>query len=349
MGTGLKVVYASEVEKEPIRFLWYPYLFDHNVNLVGGEAGTGKTWFLCALMSAITSGQCEGMPGEVRKQGTVIYAGSEDGNAVIRSRLENVGADLSKIALIEDAFNVWDEAFLSTVQKVKPAVIILDPLLSYVSDKSDPNRYTSARNIMDSLRAFARRYDTAFVCVMHPPKKDDYRLIHRFTGSAGFVDAARSATYVGYHPDGGDKRVVIQPKNSACYTFPCSFRIDEKLGFIWEGEDRLLTQKEVEESHRTTGKDSVMNGYCLVIENVLRQHPEGLDLTAKEILDLYGKITEHDIKPLSFGQMLNKGAMQDRLLRGGILLKKGKKAQNRQRYIIEYTEVEDGREETDER
>lgn len=327
-------VYADKVKKEKVKFLWYPYMLDNNVNIVGGEAGTGKTWFLCALMAAVTTGQPDGMPGRLDKKGKVIYAGGEDGNAVMRERLEHVGADLEKVMLIEKRFDALGEDFKQLVREEKPALIIFDPLLSYVSDKSDPNKYTAAKALMDNIREFARVAKTSVVCVIHPPKKDEYRLIHRFTGSGGFVDAARAVTYVGYHPDVSNKRVVIQPKNNAGYTIPAIFEIDDELGFIWCGDDETITARDVESSHRDSGKKvSNMDSYVLVIENVLRANPGGLKMTAKDILKAYGG---SEINPSAFGQMLNKDALKERLLRDGVVLEKGARTGNRQQYIIKY-------------
>lgn len=332
----IESICAEDVVEEPIKYLWHPYLYDNNVNIVGGEAGTGKTWFLCALMAAVSKGYSEGMPGSVRRKGKVIYAGGEDGNAVMRHRLVNVGADLKQIILIEKTFNAFGDAFREMVKKLKPALIVFDPLLSYIPEKWDPNRYTTAKSLMDDLREFAREMDTSIVCVIHPPKKDEYRLIHRFTGSGGFVDAARSVTYIGYHPDDPDKRVVIQCKNSFGYSAPCTFGIDRNLGFVWGEEDKGITMRDVEQSHKTssTGDDSPINTYCLVVENVLKMHPEGVSMTAKQMLEEYGKLTAHNITASAFGQMLGKGEMQRRLMKSGIILEKGAKTANRQKYNV---------------
>lgn len=330
----IESICAEDVKEEPVRYLWKPYLYDHNVNIVGGEAGTGKTWFLCGLIAAVT-GHSEGMPGKIAKKGTVIYAGGEDGNAVMRNRLVNVGADLSKVILIEKTFNAFGDAFRGFVRKHRPALIVFDPLLSYIPDRWDPNRYTTAKSLMDDLREFSREMDTSIVCVIHPPKKDEYRLIHRFTGSGGFVDAARSVTYVGYHPDDADKRVVIQCKNSFGYTEPCTFSIDRDLGFVWGEMDNSITMRDIERSYRGSSKSNpTVEKYCLAIENVLRLHPEGINSTTKEILDEYGKITTHDINAQSFGQALNKGELQKRLKKSGIIVEKGSKSKNRQKYHI---------------
>lgn len=330
----IEAVFANEVKKEKAKYLWRPYMLDENVNIVGGEAGTGKTWFLCALMAAVTTSQPEEMPGRLEKSGSVIYAGGEDGNSVMRERLERVGADLSKIILIEKRFDVLGDSFREMVRDVKPALVIFDPLLSFVSEKVEANRYTVAKSLMDGLRELARETRTSIVCIIHPPKKDEYRLIHRFTGSGGFVDAARAATYVGYHPEAFNKRVIIQPKNNAGYTAPVVFELDADLGFIWVGEDEGITMRDVETSHRDSGqKKQSVDGYVNFITALLEANPDGIQMTAKEMIDAYG---ESDISVRSLGRALSSSALSERLLDDGIALKRGAKSNNRQRYIIKY-------------
>ena len=53
-GVALPAVRASEVKAEQPQFVIFPYLIDHNINIIGGEAGTGKTWLLCGWMAAIS-------------------------------------------------------------------------------------------------------------------------------------------------------------------------------------------------------------------------------------------------------------------------------------------------------
>ena len=194
---------------------------------------------------------------------------------------------------------------------------------------------------MDHLREFARENRISIICVVHPSKKDDYRLIHRFTGSGGFVDSVRAATYVGYHPTDKNKRVGIQPKNNINNTVPYVFQLDSELGFLWCGEDESITMKAMEKSIKLeAGKSGNLDYYVRVIEEVMKMHPEGLHMTAKDILKEYERIIDHDISPASFGHALNNEAFQNALLRRDIVLKKGFKTGNRQKYQARYKEYE---------
>lgn len=333
--------WASDVKAEPVKWLWYPYFVDENINIFGGETGTGKTWNLCAIVAAITTDcQPKGMPGIVEKQGNVLYLGGEDGNSGIRARLEAVGADLSKVALVEKSLDCTGNDFTELTKEVKPALVIIDPLMSFVGSDVNINDYIGARQVSDHLREVAREYKTSIIMVVHPPKKGDYKLLYRFTGSGAFVDATRTATYIGYHPTDPNRRVGIQPKNNIKRTVPYTFTLDEEMGFMWTGEDPTVRRKDVEAASAWEAESSGSNleYYEKVIVEVMKKNPTGLNATAKEILDEFSRIRGHDIKPQSFGQVLNKKMFQQALSRKGITLTRGSRTHGNQKYSVYYTD-----------
>ena len=280
------------------------------------------------------------MPGIVKKHGNVLYLGGEDGNGSIRYRLERVGADLNKVFLVEDEFDCMDGLLAGMIENYSPVLVIFDALLSYWPEKLDPNRQPHCRKVMNYLRNLARNYGTCILCVIHPSKKEDYRLIHRYAGSGAFVDSVRSALYIGYHPTDSNKRVGIQAKHNTTDCFlPFIFSVDSERGFVWHGSDEEITVHDVEtaikrESERTS-KDAL---YKEVLKDVLEQNPTGLDCTAKEILELYGKNHRHDIDVKSFGHAISGSAIAFDLKQAGIVLEKSANTGNRQRYKLNYIE-----------
>ncbi len=332
----VKFQWANETERKPVKYSWFPYIIDNNINTFGGEAGTGKTWNLSGITKAITTGKkSEGMPGRVEKQGNVLYLGGEDGNDEMSRRLEIVGADLSKVALVEKSLDCTGRNMIRLLDEVDPAMVIFDSLLSYFPEGLNPNSYTDARRVMDYLRDLSRERNLSTICVVHPPKKQDNRLIYRFTGSGGFVDSVRGVTYLGYHPTDKTKRVGIQPKNNTIDTVPYVFQLDKDLGLVWCGDDESIKIKDVEKALRVEmGRSGNLQYYIRVIEDVLKINPQGLDMTAANILKEYGKIQSHDISANSFGQTLNNDAFRNALERRDITLYKGANTHGNQRYQI---------------
>ena len=333
-------VWAKDVKSEPTKWLWLPYFVDENINVFGGETGTGKTWNLCAIAAAVTTRQPDNMPGFVKKNGNVLYLGGEDGNSGMKERLEAVGADMSKIALRESGLDCRSDEFIAVLKSVKPELVIIDPLLSFVDDGTKINDYVGARQITDHLRDVARKHHTCIILVVHPPKKPEYKLLHRFTGSGAFVDATRTATYIGYHPSEYNKRVGIQPKNNLNRTAPYVFELDPELGFRWCGDDSGITQSEIQQISEldTMPISGNLRYYVEVVKAVLNINPEGLHMTAKDILKEYSKIREHDIDVKSFGHSLSNVNLVRALSQDNITIKKGSKPNNRQKYRVYYSD-----------
>ena len=84
------------------------------------------------------------------------------------------------------------------------------------------------------------------------------------------------------------------------------------------------------------GKSGNFEYYVKVITEVMKIHPEGIHLTAGEILKEYKKVIYHEIDAKSFGRALAKTVMRNELAKHGIAIGKGANSGNRQRYRIYY-------------
>ena len=214
----LNVVSAANVKDVPHKFLWEPYLIDENINIIGGLAGTGKTWFLSALMAAVSTGQPEGMPGQIRRKGNALYIGNEDGNGAMRQRLKNVGADLNAVFLCEDFISINGGDMQKLIEASRPALIVIDPVMDYFPRGMNENSRADIQYILSRLRTIARNEKISIVLVVHPPKgkPQGYSLGDMYAGSGAFTSSVRTATFIGYHPTDRYKRVAIQTKNNIC-------------------------------------------------------------------------------------------------------------------------------------
>jgi RecA-family ATPase len=95
----LKLKRMSEIQAEPVSWLWEPYIPRGKITIVQGDPGDGKTTMMLAIAAAITNG--ETLPGGM--SGTpadVIFQTAEDGlTDTIKPRLELFGADCSRITV----------------------------------------------------------------------------------------------------------------------------------------------------------------------------------------------------------------------------------------------------------
>lgn len=132
MQEGLLTLY-SEVESSPVRWLWYPYIAIGKITLLQGDPGDGKSTMMMNLIAEITTGGAfpDGKPLEQPQR--VIYQCSEDGVAdTIKPRLEEQGADCSKVAFINEEVNsgltLDDERIRDAIVAFRPRLVVIDPI-----------------------------------------------------------------------------------------------------------------------------------------------------------------------------------------------------------------------------
>ncbi len=118
----------SEIMPEPIRWLWEGRIPLGKVTLLEGEPGVGKSTLTTEIAARVSRGAA--MPAsktpEVGSANVVIFGEHDDLADTIQPRLEAADADLARIYAFDQEVSSEDLAPL------KPALIILDPISSYV-------------------------------------------------------------------------------------------------------------------------------------------------------------------------------------------------------------------------
>lgn len=238
MQEGLLTLY-SEVESSPVHWLWYPYIAIGKITLLQGDPGDGKSTMMMNLIAEITTGGAfpDGKPLEQPQR--VIYQCSEDGVAdTIKPRLEEQGADCSKVAFINEEVNsgltLDDERIRDAIVAFRPRLVVIDPIQAYLSSDSDLQIAGKARRLMQHLGMWAATYDCAIVLIGHLNKKEGIKGLYRSLGSIDVVAAARSVLQIERDAENMDIRVVHQIKNSLGPDgSKISFSITEDYGFQW--------------------------------------------------------------------------------------------------------------------
>ncbi|MBA2352294.1 MAG: AAA family ATPase, partial [Burkholderiales bacterium] len=166
---ALPVTYrrVSDVQAVPIRWLWKGRIARGKVSLLAGNPGLGKSQ-IAVHMAAIVSTGGTWPDGAECGQGNVIILSAEDDAAdTIRPRLEAVGADLTRVFILDAivdsysadgeecgrAFNLKSdvgklEAMLSEIGGV--ALIVIDPVSAYLGD-TDSHKNADVRAILSPL------------------------------------------------------------------------------------------------------------------------------------------------------------------------------------------------------
>lgn len=198
------IVPMSEIEPETVEWLWEGYIPLGAVTLLGGDPGKGKTRTALSIAAAISRGEV--LPGNDRPlEGNILVVTLEEPAGQIRKRLDDLGADLSRIHIVlpdKEFKSAPLEWFRNNFDDKDFCFIIFDPLQCFVSPKADMQTANKSRFEMDQFIELASSSGAAVMIICHPNKQEGTTLIYRFNGSLDIVAAARSALYLGDHEEG---------------------------------------------------------------------------------------------------------------------------------------------------
>jgi hypothetical protein len=146
----------ADIQPEPVKWLWEGRIPFGKVTLLESEAGVGKSTLTLELAARVSRGAPMPLMKTHADPANVIIFSGDDGLAdTVRPRLDVAGADLSRIWAVDSEIEKED------VAKLHPALIILDPLSSYIclSCERDPV------DVMRSLGELAKATGAAILAV----------------------------------------------------------------------------------------------------------------------------------------------------------------------------------------
>jgi hypothetical protein len=238
----IKLRCLADVKPESVDFLWYPYIPKAKLTLIEGDPGVGKSWLTCALAAATAAGK--GPSNWMQAEpANVLLLSVEDGlSDTIRPRLDAMQADVKRIFALEGALVFNDAGLLrleAEIIEVKPALVVIDPLVAYLGAGVDIHRANETRAITARLAMIAEKYGCAVVAVRHLTKGGKDRAIYRGIGSIDFTASCRSSLLVGCDPEDQSQRAIIHIKsNLAEVGSAVGYEIREGR-FFWTGSSRL--------------------------------------------------------------------------------------------------------------
>jgi hypothetical protein len=253
------VVTMRTVERQPITWLWYPYLALGKLAIFDGDPGTGKSLTVANLAARLSQGHPlpdqEGRPTfpTGTKHATLLLA-NEDGLAdTLKGRLEDAGADCDQIHVLtgwtdaggdDHLFSFQDMPILEkAIAQYHPRLVVIDPVQAYLGAGVDMHRANETRPLLDGLRRLAEQYQCAIVCIRHMAKSHQGgKAMHRGLGSIDFIGAARTGLLVEQHPNDPTKVLLAQTKSNIGPLGRTQIFSKAHGQFEWCGTSRLTAE-----------------------------------------------------------------------------------------------------------
>ena len=239
---------VSDIEPREVRWLWHNRIPYGMLSEVCGDPGEGKSHLTLAIATAGTLGL--GLPGDpeggVRVPGHVLLVCMEDSpEATVRPRLEGMGADLTRVTILDGFRGENGEAdpldlsrvdhrfeLRRLVQELDVTLVVIDPVTAHLGGANEW-KDSEVRSVLAPLARMADETGAAVILVRHLRKSDSSRAIYRAGGSIAFTASVRSSLMVGRPKGEETQRAVVRVKGNLSPEPPAvGFVLDEN-GWGW--------------------------------------------------------------------------------------------------------------------
>lgn len=163
---------AEKVEIKEPEWLIPGYIPKYGITTIAGEGGVGKTSIWCAIVACLTTGEqpffMGGMeiPFKNEPQDVVVFSAEDSWNYVLKQRLLNNGADMSRILYMgpEDErftdLNFNGDLLKGIIETNKPGTVIYDPVQAFVPANLRMGDRNAMRKCFSPLIGFGETYKT---------------------------------------------------------------------------------------------------------------------------------------------------------------------------------------------
>ncbi len=235
INTGVE--FYSNVKASEVEWVWYPYIPCGKITMLQGDPGEGKSTLIIHIAAILTKGGYLPDGQKIKRPEMVIYQCSEDGKGdTIKPRLEQAGADCSKVAFIKednDELTLEDERIRNAIIQISAKLVVLDPIQAFIGHNGNMTNAVKMREILSKLSKVAAETNCAIVLVGHMNKSGGGNQLYRGLGSIDIAAAARSILMVSRDKEEPWKRYMFPVKSSlAPEGEPIGFELDKEKGDI---------------------------------------------------------------------------------------------------------------------
>jgi hypothetical protein len=197
---GWPLTWLSDVEPIEPKFVEYPLLQAAMMHLVAGKPGVGKGALCARWIARCTNGE---MYGEPRR--ALWLSSEEDAARDLRPRLDVAGADVSRVALIPDQFQLprdveWLQERIEKEGEI--GLVVIDPISNHIQ-RTNSSMEEEVREALQPLARLADVLDIVMLVIRHVSTKEGRgNFLGRVLGATGFVGVARAVIGVAQDHDG---------------------------------------------------------------------------------------------------------------------------------------------------
>ncbi len=224
---GVVLLCGTDLQPEPVQWLWRDWLALGKLHLLAGAPGQGKTTIAIAFAATVTSGgrwpdgsRC--LPGNV-----LVWSGEDDPADTLLPRLMAAGGDRGKVYFVDSTridgeLQSFDpardmKALQAQAEKIgNVRLIIVDPIVSAVTGDSHKN--TETRRALQPLVDLASNMGAALLGITHFSKGGQGGdPSQRVLGSVAFTAVARVvlvAAKVKAEDGTEDRRILARSKSN---------------------------------------------------------------------------------------------------------------------------------------
>jgi hypothetical protein len=195
----------SDIKAEPINWLWKNRIAIGKLTIYAGDPGLGKSQGSLDLAARVSLGKAfpDGSPCMLGD--SIILSSEDDPGDTIRPRLDALGADVSRIAIIKGERApdgkikpmslLKVSTFMDAINQIREKghdfhLLIIDPLDGFLAG-GDSNKNEEVRAVLDGICSLAERERFSIVGIKHLNKSQG-DAAYRVSGSIAFTAKARS-------------------------------------------------------------------------------------------------------------------------------------------------------------
>ncbi len=290
---GPQLCPVSAIGSCPIDWLWLSHLALGELAVLEGDPGLGKSFVALDLCARLSTGRPwpDDAPAPAPAN-SIVLNGEDDPERTLGPRLAGLGADLSRVFVL-DRQGTAPTASLSLptdvkaldalVAQVQARLVVIDPVLAFLSAEVNVCSNASVRRALAPLAALARDHACAVLLIRHLAKAGRGRAIHRGLGAIGLAGTCRSVWLVAQDTETPARRVLAQVKNNLAPVQPSlAFEVVVLEGgppaLHWRGP-AAVSADDLQAPLRRGRPPLQRDAACAFLQRVLAQGP----LPAREV------------------------------------------------------------------